>query len=71
MSRKVKDAFDKSTGEKVYFTGHASATYCSDGSTVEYTLSRKVNTSEYQTDMANLNATIGDINTALEEIING
>lgn len=33
--RKVKDAIDLKTGEKVYFRGHAQATYMSDGRTVE------------------------------------
>lgn len=34
-TRKVKDAVDLETGEKVYFKGHARATYMSDGRTVE------------------------------------
>jgi hypothetical protein len=33
--RKVKDAIDLNTGEKVYFRGHAQTTYMSDGRTVE------------------------------------
>ena len=33
--RKVKDAVDLTTGEKIYFKGHAKATYLSDGSSVE------------------------------------
>jgi hypothetical protein len=33
--RKVKDAVDLTTGEKIYFKGHAKATYLSDGSNVE------------------------------------
>lgn len=33
--RKVKDAIDLNTGEKVYFRGHAQATFMSDGRTVE------------------------------------
>ena len=34
-TRKVKDAIDLETGEKVYLKGHAKATYMSDGRTVE------------------------------------
>lgn len=34
-TRKIKDAKDFSTSEKIYFRGHAKATYMSDGSTVE------------------------------------
>ena len=33
--RKVKDAVDLGSGEKIYFRGHAQATYMSDGRTVE------------------------------------
>lgn len=34
-TRQVKDAKDILTGELIYFTGHAGATYMSDGATVE------------------------------------
>lgn len=34
-TRKIKDAVDLSTNEKVYYKGHAKATYMSDGRTVE------------------------------------
>lgn len=34
-TRKIKDAIDLSTGEKVYYKGHAKATFMSDGRTVE------------------------------------
>jgi hypothetical protein len=34
-TRKIKDAVNHSTGELVYFKGHAKATYMSDGRTVE------------------------------------
>lgn len=33
--RKVQDAIDLKTKEKIYFKGHAKATYMSDGTTVE------------------------------------
>lgn len=33
--RKVKDAVDLTTNEKIYFKGHAKATYLSDGRNVE------------------------------------
>lgn len=34
-TRKIKDAKDLTTGEKIYFKGHAKATFLSDGRTVE------------------------------------
>lgn len=34
-TRKVKDAKDIETGEKIYLKGHAKATYMSDGINVE------------------------------------
>lgn len=34
-TRKIKDAKDLTTGEKIYFKGHAKATFMSDGRTVE------------------------------------
>lgn len=34
-TRKIKDAVDLSTNEKVYYKSHAKATYMSDGRTVE------------------------------------
>jgi lysophospholipase L1-like esterase len=37
--RKVKDAYDLNDKEKIYFRGHAAATYTSDGKTVEQNLS--------------------------------
>ena len=36
--REIKDALDLITGEKIYFTGHAEATYTRDGKTVEQAL---------------------------------
>ena len=35
ITRKIKEAKDLSSGELIYFKGHAKATYMSDGSTVE------------------------------------
>lgn len=35
MERQVKDAEELITGEKIYFKGHAKATYMSNGQTVE------------------------------------
>lgn len=40
--RKIKDAKDLDTGEKIYLKGHAQATYMSDGSTVEDTINQVV-----------------------------
>ena len=39
--RYVKDAIDFATKEKVYFKGHAQATYMSDGSSVEDAILKK------------------------------
>ena len=39
-TRKVKNAKDLSTGELIYFKGHAQATYMSDGTTVEDAIKR-------------------------------
>lgn len=39
-TRTVKDAVNLETGEKIYFTGHAQATYMSDGRTVEDAISQ-------------------------------
>ena len=36
--REIKDALDLITGEKIYFTSHAEATYTRDGKTVEQAL---------------------------------
>lgn len=38
-TRKIKDAKDLSTGELIYFKGHAQATFMSDGRTVEEAVS--------------------------------
>ena len=38
-TRKIKDAKDLTTGELIYFKGHAKATYMSDGRTVEEAVS--------------------------------
>lgn len=44
--RKVKDAVDLSTNEKVYFRGHAKATYMSDGRTVEEAINQGISSEE-------------------------
>ena len=41
MSRKIKDAKDLTSGELIYFAGHAQATYMSDGRDIEAALSDK------------------------------
>ena len=66
--RKIKDAKDLTTSEKIYFRGHAKATYMSDGSTVEDTINNiesKIDLSEY--------VQVGDLQTygyATEEWVN-
>ena len=37
-TRKIKDAVDLSTGEKVYYKGHAKATFFADGRNLEDTI---------------------------------
>lgn len=39
--RKIKDALDIDTNERIYFKGHAKATFMSDGRTVENAISEK------------------------------
>ena len=56
-TRKIKDAKEVSTGELIYFKGHAEATYMSDGSTVE----NKVNSKQ---DKLNSGSNIKTINGA-------
>lgn len=45
-TRKIKDAKDLETGEKIYLKGHARATYMSDGSTVEDAIASKIGKEE-------------------------
>lgn len=42
-TRKIKEAKDLSSGELIYFKGHAKATYMSDGSTVEDSINQLKN----------------------------
>ena len=44
-TRKIKEAKDLSSGELIYFNGHAKATYMSDGSTVEDSINQLKNNS--------------------------
>lgn len=44
--RYVKDAIDFNTKEKIYFKGHAQATYMSDGRTVEEAVNSAINSDE-------------------------
>lgn len=44
-TRKIKEAKDLSSGELIYFKGHAKATYMSDGSTVEDSINQLKNNS--------------------------
>ena len=43
--RKIKNAVNNTTGELIYFKGHAKATYMSDGSTVEDSINQLKNNS--------------------------
>ena len=53
-TRKIKDAKDLSTGELIYFKGHAQATFMSDGRTVEEAVSRMSGGSGGTIDTSNL-----------------
>ena len=59
--RKVKDAVDLSTKEKIYFKGHAKATYLSDGRSVEEAINSGVgggyDDTEIRQELTNVNAT--------------
>ena len=49
-TRKIKEAKDLSSGELIYFKGHAKATYMSDGTTVEDAINNiEVDLSDYTT----------------------
>ena len=71
-TRKIKDAVDLSTGEKVYYKSHAKATYMSDGRTVEDAIKTagggggSEELSEIMTSIENINTEIENINTAIE-----
>lgn len=73
-TRSIKDAKDLSTGELIYFKGHAQATYMSDGTTVEDAINNievgsggtgSVDLSNYATkdDLAAKQDVISDIDT--------
>jgi hypothetical protein len=49
-TRKVKDAEDINTKEKVYLKGHAKVTYMSDGISVEDTFNRLIGDSKLNLD---------------------
>ena len=49
-TRKVKDAKDLETGEKIYLKGHAKATYLSDGINVEEAFNKLVGDSQFNLD---------------------
>ena len=52
--RKVKDAVDLTTNEKIYFKGHAKATYTSEGKDVESELTElSTQVGELSEDVAN------------------
>ena len=53
-TRNIKDAKDLSTGELIYFKGHAKATYMSDGRTVEEAVSGMSGVSGGTIDTSNL-----------------
>lgn len=68
-TRQVKDAKDLSTGELIYFKGHAKATYMSNGTTVEDAISDISNgsidpsTFATKTELAQKQDVISDIDT--------
>jgi hypothetical protein len=72
-TRKIKDAKDLTTGEKIYFKGHAKATFLSDGRTVEDAIAAGGNggsgsgiTIVDDVSKLNPNATLGTLATVVE-----
>lgn len=52
-TRNIKDAKDLSTGELIYFKGHAKATFLSDGRTVEDAILAGISSPETSVDLSN------------------
>ena len=69
--RKVMDAIDLTTNEKVYYKGHAKATYLSDGRNVEDALSEVSDSLESKVDSAFVNDAISAaISAAITNVLN-
>lgn len=61
-TRKIKDAKDLSTGELIYFKGHAQATFMSDGRTVEEVVSSTDTSGKNEVEyISDLVVTIGEM----------
>ena len=77
-TRKIKDAKDLATNEKIYFRGHAKATYMSDGRTVEDAIKQgggsgyddseiRAELEEQDGKITELSAEIGRVSTAVAD----
>lgn len=60
MSRVVMDAVDVKTDKKIYFIGHANATYMSDGTTVETNIIQNNNRIDELSDLNIIAVASGD-----------
>ena len=70
--RKTKDAVDLNTGEKIYYRGHATQTYMSDGRTVEQAIKSGGGTgggsyddTEIQTKLTELSSEVSEVSEAV------
>lgn len=66
-TRIIKDAKDLSTGELIYFKGHAKATYTSDGISVEAALNEKASKAYVDEKVANAGGGSITVDTELSE----
>ena len=69
MSRVVMDAVDIKTDKKIYFTGHANATYMSDGTTVETNINQTNNRIDELSDLNIIAVTAGDGEDLAQEYV--
>lgn len=84
-TRKIKDAKDLSTGELIYFRGHAEATFLSDGVSLEDAMEivREVSSDalttantareavgQMQTSVDNIQITMGELENRINDVAN-
>lgn len=69
-TRKIKDAKDLTTGELIYFKGHARATFLSDGRTVEDAILAGISSPETSVDLSNY-ATKTELEQKQDKLISG
>lgn len=72
-TRKIKDAKETTTGELIYFKGHAEATYMSDGATVENKVNSKQDKLTSGSNIKTINGTSvlgeGNLKVGVKQII--